>query len=77
MSNDTTETIATYSAGGATYEIDHLGILHDSQWGEFAVYRAGEHVASFAIRIRVQAGAGADQVSPKAAVGGRVGFLPR
>ena len=36
MSDDNTETIATYSADGATYEIDHLGILHDSQWGEFA-----------------------------------------
>ena len=33
----------------STYEIDHLGIGSGSQWGEFAVYCDGEHVASFAI----------------------------
>jgi hypothetical protein len=49
VSDGTTETIATYEDGGAIYEIDHLGILHDSQWGEFAVYRAGQHVATFSI----------------------------
>jgi hypothetical protein len=47
-STDTTETVATYEAEGARYEIDHLGILYpQTQWGEFAVYCEGYHVASF------------------------------
>lgn len=49
--NDTipTEVIATYVNGGATYEIDHLGIGNPKQWGDFAVYRDGEQVAEFCI----------------------------
>lgn len=43
------ETVATYEVGTATYEIDHLGICRDSQWGEFAVYRDGKQVAEFAL----------------------------
>lgn len=46
---DNTETVAKFDRNGSTYEIDHLGICRDSQWGEFAVYAGGEHVASFAI----------------------------
>lgn len=42
------EVIASYRHDGATYEIDHLGIAVDSQYGEFAVYRNGVQVAEFA-----------------------------
>jgi hypothetical protein len=43
------ETIAAYEDGGKAYEIDHLGLLRDSQWGEFQVYCDGESTAYFAI----------------------------
>lgn len=46
-SHDTTETVATYTDGGETYEIDHLGICYPSQAGTYAVYRDGEHLAEF------------------------------
>lgn len=46
---DTTETVATFEMDGVTYEIDHLGICRDSQWGEFAIWRDGEQVGAFAI----------------------------
>jgi hypothetical protein len=54
---DTTETVATFTRDGKTYEIDHLGIdrpggshdLDHGQWGEFQVYCAGKSVAYFAI----------------------------
>lgn len=44
------EVVATYiEDGGATMEIDHLGIGHpEHQWGEFAVYRDDVMVAEFA-----------------------------
>jgi hypothetical protein len=42
-----TEVIATFEHGGATYEIDHLGIALDSQYGEFAVYRDGVQLVDF------------------------------
>jgi hypothetical protein len=41
------EVIATYTTGGATFEIDHLGIGNPDQWGEFAVYRDDVQVAEF------------------------------
>jgi hypothetical protein len=43
------ETIARFEHGGDTYEIDHLGIGRDSQWGEFAIYSHDIQVGSFAI----------------------------
>lgn len=43
------ETIATFTLGGKTYEIDHLGIGFPSQWGEFNVWAGGNCVAEFAI----------------------------
>jgi hypothetical protein len=43
------ETIATYEDDGKVYEIDHLGIGYDHQWGEFAVYGPDGLVAEFAI----------------------------
>lgn len=43
------ETVATFDMDGSHYEIDHLGICRDSQWGEFAVYCDGKQVAEFAI----------------------------
>jgi hypothetical protein len=46
---ETIETIATFTRDGTTYEIDHLGICQDSQWGQFAIYRDGEQVDEFAI----------------------------
>ena len=46
---DNTETVATFQRDGKTYEIDHLGIGHDSQWGEFNVWTGGNCVAEFAI----------------------------
>jgi len=52
MSNPTAngnETIATYEHDGQTYEIDHLGINYDHQWGNFAVYRDGVMLAEFII----------------------------
>lgn len=33
------ETVASFTHEGQTYEIDHLGITNDSQWGTFMVYR--------------------------------------
>lgn len=51
MSNfDTTETVATYTKNGRTYEIDHLGIGFPRQYGEFAVYSGGRMVAGFETR---------------------------
>jgi hypothetical protein len=48
--NTALETIATYTNGGQTFEIDHLGIgFADTQWGEFVVYRDGRQIAEFAI----------------------------
>jgi hypothetical protein len=44
------ETIATYTLDDETYEIDHLGIGHDHQWGGFAVYWNGMQVAEFWIQ---------------------------
>lgn len=46
---DLCETIATYEHDGKVYEIDHLGIGFDSQWGEFNVWTGGNCVAEFAI----------------------------
>lgn len=43
MAND--ETVLTYEHNGHTYEIDHLGLGVDSQWGSFAVYRDDVMVA--------------------------------
>jgi hypothetical protein len=44
------ETIAAYDQDGGRYEIDHLGIGYpETQWGTFAVYRAGEMIAEFCI----------------------------
>ena len=43
------ETIATFTLGGKTYEIDHLGIGFPSQWGEFNVWTGGNCIAEFAI----------------------------
>jgi hypothetical protein len=42
-----TEVIATYTHDGETYEIDHLGIGFDDQYGEFAVYCGDVQVAEF------------------------------
>lgn len=47
MSTDPSETIHTFEHQGETYEIDHLGIAHPSQYGEFAVYRGGDQVGEF------------------------------
>lgn len=41
------ETVATYEHEGVRHEIDHLGIAHDDQYGEFAVYRDGQQIACF------------------------------
>lgn len=49
MSTDSSETVATYTVGGKTYEIDHLGINYPEQWGEFAVYHDGQQIADFGI----------------------------
>jgi hypothetical protein len=57
VTNDNTETVATWNDGSHTYEIDHLGIgnpggtheLDHGQWGEFNVWRNGECIAEFAI----------------------------
>ena len=46
---DVNETIAAYTADGMSYEIDHLGIGHPHQWGQFAVYRDGQQVSAFEI----------------------------
>jgi hypothetical protein len=47
-SDDTTETIATFTHDGRTYEIDHLGITHpDTQWGEYAVFCGDRMVSVF------------------------------
>jgi hypothetical protein len=46
---DTIETVATFTRDGKTYEVDHLGICRDSQFGQFAIYRGGEQVGEFAI----------------------------
>lgn len=43
-----TEVVTSYEHSGQTYEIDHLGIGLDSQYGEFAVYRDGVQIAEFA-----------------------------
>lgn len=43
------ETILSWEEDGHLYEIDHLGIGYDSQWGEFQVYRDGESYVGFAI----------------------------
>jgi hypothetical protein len=41
------ETIGTFEDGGETFEIDHLGIGYDTQWGEFAVYLNGKQFTVF------------------------------
>lgn len=46
---ETIETVATFTHGEATYEIDHLGICRPTQWGEFAIYCDGDQVGEFAI----------------------------
>lgn len=43
------ETIITYRNGGQEFEIDHLGVAVDAQWGDFAVYRDGTQLAEFSI----------------------------
>jgi hypothetical protein len=48
-STDTSETVATYTVAGKTYEIDHLGINYPEQWGEFAVYHDGQQVTEFGV----------------------------
>lgn len=45
--DDNTETIATYEQDGRRYQIDHLGIGYDNQYGAFAVYQDGRQVAEF------------------------------
>ena len=45
--SDTTETVAEYVEDGRTYQIDHLGICHPSQRGEYAVYCDDRQVADF------------------------------
>lgn len=45
--NDNTETVATFDHDGASYEIDHLGITHPTQRGEYAIYRDGQQVGGF------------------------------
>lgn len=47
MSTDPTETVHTFDHQGKTYEIDHLGIAHPGQYGEFSVYRGGVQVGEF------------------------------
>jgi hypothetical protein len=44
---DNSETVARFSVGSASYEIDHLGIAFDSQYGEYAAYCGDEQVGSF------------------------------
>ena len=43
------DTIATYQDDGRTYEIDHLGVSHPEDWGNFAVYCDEEMIAEFCI----------------------------
>jgi len=43
------DTVAAFEHDGSTYEIDHLGIVSGSQWGEFEVYCEGEEVAEFTL----------------------------
>ncbi|MEU0237752.1 hypothetical protein ABZ234_08675 [Nocardiopsis sp. NPDC006198] len=47
MNTDNIETVASYTEDGLTYEIDHLGITHPTQRGEYAVYLDGRQVAEF------------------------------
>lgn len=42
-----TEVVARYEHDGRTYEIDHLGIARDNQYGEFAVFCRDVQVADF------------------------------
>ncbi len=44
---DNTETVATFEHDGKRYEIDHLGIANERQYGDYAVYHQGEQVAEF------------------------------
>lgn len=53
-SNDTTETVAEFEHNGSSYEIDHLGICHKSQYGTFAIYRDGNQVYEFEVDGVVQ-----------------------
>lgn len=47
MNTDNTETVAAFDHDGASYEIDHLGITHPDQRGEYAIYRDGQQVGEF------------------------------
>ena len=50
MASSATETVVSFTHGGESYEVDHLGICRpDTQWGEFAVYRSGCQVGEFAL----------------------------
>lgn len=42
------ETIVVFEHCGDIYEIDHLGIGYDSQWGEYAIYSNGKQIGGFA-----------------------------
>jgi hypothetical protein len=44
---DNTETVITFPHEGSTYEIDHLGICRDEQYGQYAIYHNGTMVGSF------------------------------
>lgn len=46
---DTTETVATFTHDGRTYQIDHLGIAVAAQYGEYAVYQDGNQIAAFEV----------------------------
>lgn len=48
-STDNTETVATFTYNGKTYEIDHLGIGFPSQYGLFAVYCDGIQLCDFEV----------------------------
>lgn len=51
----TSETVATYTVAGKTYEIDHLGINFPEQWGEYAVYHNGQQLTEFGIEQMILA----------------------
>lgn len=41
------EVVAEFEHEGADFQIDHLGILHPNQWGEYAIYRGDDQVGEF------------------------------
>ncbi len=47
MGSDATEVVAEFEHGGLEYQVDHLGILHPNQWGQYAIYCGDQMVGMF------------------------------